>query len=274
MYTLANEDFIRLTTFIRANYGINLSNKKQLIVSRLTDLLVSNGFANFNEYVTHILNNKNSADIEILLNRLTTNYTYFNRETAHFDYFKNIVLPELEAKKRNQVLSIWSAGCSTGQEPYTLSMILKDYFRGKGGNWDTRILATDISNKALTQARNGLYPEEGVVDFPEAWKKTYFKKTGVPHQLSVTDDIKSNVIFKPFNLMDNINFKLKFDVIFCRNVMIYFDKPTRAALTKRFYDATAPGGYLFIGHSEGLIDDADTADTYRYIMPAVYQKPL
>ena len=269
MLDLQEKDFQRLITFVKNNYGINLSQKRQLIIGRLSNSVVSMGFSTFTEYIDHILNDKNPQDIELMLNKLTTTYTLFLRESAHFDYFNQTVLPYLEKTKKNHVLSIWSAGCSSGQEPYTLSMYLKEYFDHKPGNWDTRILATDISQNALKAASQGIYDEESLKALPSEWKRKYFKKTPEAGVYQVSEALRGNVIYRTFNLMDPIRFKLKFDVIFCRNVMIYFDQDTKDALVQRFYDATVPGGYLFIGHSESL-NKATTP--YQYLMPSAYRK--
>ncbi|MCI8454341.1 MAG: protein-glutamate O-methyltransferase CheR [Lachnospiraceae bacterium] len=269
MLELKDQDFKRLITFIQSRYGINLSQKRQLIMGRLSNVVLSMGYSTFSEYIDNILTQKNPQDIEIMLNKLTTNYTFFMRESEHFDYFRNTVLPYLEKKKTNKVLSIWSAGCSSGQEPYTLSMILKEYFDSKPGSWDTRVLATDISQNALRSAMEGIYDEESMRDLPPDWKRKYFKATKEPGLLQVSDALKKNVIFRTFNLMDPIRFRLKFDVIFCRNVMIYFDQETKDALVQRFFDASVPGAYLFIGHSESL-NKATTP--YTYLMPAAYRK--
>ena len=269
MLSLNENDFRKLITFIKSRYGIDLSQKRQLIVGRLSNTVVSMGYSTFTEYIDHILSQKDPQDIELMLNKLTTNYTFFLRESAHFDYFRDTVLPYLERTKRDHVLSIWSAGCSSGQEPYTLSMILKEYFSSKAGNWDTRVLATDISQNALKAASEGIYDEESLSAIPTSWKQKYFKRTNEPGVYQVADVLKNNVIFRTFNLMDPIRFRLKFDVIFCRNVMIYFDQQTKDALVQRFFNATVPGGYLFIGHSESL-NKATTP--YKYLMPSAYRK--
>ncbi len=270
MLELREQDFRRLVDFIKGRYGINLSQKRQLIIGRLSNSVLTMGYSSFSEYIDNILSQKNPQDIEFMLNKLTTNYTFFMRESAHFDYFRKTVLPYLEKTKgSNRVLSIWSAGCSSGQEPYTLSMIMKEYFGANAANWDTRVLATDISQNALKAAMEGIYDEESLSDLPADWKRKYFRPTKEPGVFQVGDILKSNVIFKTFNLMEPIRFRLKFDVIFCRNVMIYFDQPTKDALVQRFFNATVPGGYLFIGHSESL-NKATTP--YRYIMPAAYRK--
>lgn len=269
MLPISDSDFKRLITFVKTSYGIDLSQKRQLITSRLTSTIAGLGMQTFTEYIDYILSKKNPDDIDIMLNKLTTNYTYFMREEAHFTFFRDTILPWLESTKTNRVLSIWSAGCSSGQEPYTLSMIIKEYFGTKASLWDTRILATDISQNVLTAATEGIYDSESLSKLPDTWKRKYFQKTGAPELYQVSPDLRKNVIFKTFNLMDPIRFKLKFDVIFCRNVMIYFDQDTKDALVQRFYDATVPGGYLLIGHSESL---NKSTTPYKYIMPALYRK--
>ena len=144
-----------------------------------------------------------------------------------------MVLPYLEKKHaRDKVLSIWSAGCSSGEEPYTISMYLKEYFGTQASQWDTRLLATDISQKILNTANTASYGEESLSSLPANWKQKYFTQKG-PGKYTVSPDIKKNVIFRTFNLMDPIQFKRKFDLIFCRNVMIYFDQETKDALVPR-----------------------------------------
>lgn len=269
MQPLSDEDFRRLYTHIKKHYGIDLSKKKQLIVSRLSNTLNAEGYLSFSQYVDEILSGKNPDKVNAMLNKLTTNYTYFLREENHFQFLQNTVLPALAKKHaRDRVLSIWSAGCSSGEEPYTISMYLKEYFASQGGNWDTRILATDISQEILSSAMNPVYQAESLSRLPKKWQDKYFQKKA-DGSYTIAPVIRNNVIFQTFNLMDPIRFRRPFDLIFCRNVMIYFDQPTKDALIKRFYDATVPEGYLFIGHSEGL--NKNTCP-YRYLMPAIYQK--
>jgi len=269
MLTINDKDFQRLVTFVHQNYGIDLSKKRQLIIGRLSNTILSMGFSSFEQYIDNLVTNKKPEDLELMLNKLTTNYTFFMREGAHFELFKDTILPYLVETKKDKVLSIWSAACSSGEEPYTISMILKEFFGAKASLWDTRVLATDISQNALIAAKNAVYDEDSLKELSPGWKSKYFRSTGQPGTYTVAPEIKSNVIFRTFNLMDPIRFRLKFDVIFCRNVMIYFDQPTKEALVKRFYDATNPGGYLLIGHSESL-NKATTP--YKYLKPATYRK--
>ena len=148
MLTINDREFQRLVKFVHQNYGIDLSKKRQLITGRLSNTIVSMGFNSFEDYVEYLINKGKPEDRELMLNKLTTNYTYFLREEAHFTYFQDVVLPDLAKKHaRDKVLCIWSAGCSSGEEPYTISMYLKEYFGAQASQWDTRVLATDISQK-------------------------------------------------------------------------------------------------------------------------------
>ena len=175
-------------------------------------------------------------------------------------------MPELVHKyQKKKSIAIWSAGCSSGEEPYNLTMCIKEFLGLQASQWDTRILATDISQQALAKAKKGIYEVPDTV--PALWRKKYFKKIE-GSRYAVTPEVRSNVIFQTFNLMDPIKFRTKFDVIFCRNVMIYFDQPTKDALVRRFYDATNPGGYLMISHSENLSKDAP----YTTVAPSTFQK--
>ena len=175
-------------------------------------------------------------------------------------------IPEIVRRhQRDKTLAIWSAGCSSGEEPYNISMFLFDYLGPQAKDWDTRILATDISAQALASAKKGVYTLPETI--PPEWKRKYFvdNRDGTH---TVAPAVKENVIFQTFNLMDPINFRRKFDVIFCRNVMIYFDQPTKDALVRRFYDYTVPGGYLLISYSENLSPNAP----YRRLATATFQK--
>lgn len=269
MYSINDEDFKFLTQYIKSNYGINLTQKRTLIEGRLSNIISEKGFDNFTDYLRHVFSDKTGREMTIMLNKLTTNHTYFMREPKHFEYLRDVVLPEMEKTVKDRDLRVWSAGCSTGEEPYTLEMIMQDYFGQKLPRWDTQILATDISSRALDIAREGVYSANAISELPAMWRLNYFEKLG-DGNYKVKDVIKNNVVFRKFNLMEPaFLFRKKFHIIFCRNVMIYFDQPTKDALINRFYDITEPGGYLFIGHSESVNRELTK---YKYIMPAVYRK--
>ena len=264
---ISNEDFNKLVKFIHTQYGIDLSQKRQLVTSRLSSLLSQKGYTDFGPFVSELLRKQDPADLELVLNRLTTNYTFFMREQEHFDFFQNVILPDLVKRhQKDKVLAIWSAGCSSGEEPYNISIYIKEFLGAQASQWDTRVLATDISQKALASAKRGVYDLPDTL--PPVWRKKYFRPVAGSKQFMVAPIIRDNVIFQTFNLMDPIRFRLKFDVIFCRNVMIYFDQPTKDALVRRFYDATVPGGYFMISCSENLGANAP----YRRLATAVFQK--
>lgn len=269
MIYLKESEFRRLVGFIKDNYGINLEKKKTLIEGRLNNLLIEKGFKNFSEYIDYVFSDTTGKEIVLLINKLTTNHTYFMREQIHFDFFRDKLLPYLEATVKDKDLRIWSAGCSTGEEPYTLAMTLSEYFGDKKSLWNTKILATDISHRVLETAQNGVYSEESLASIPKEWRNKFFRKIENEKYL-VSNEIRNEAIFRIFNLMEeSFPFKKKFHVIFCRNVMIYFDSKTKMELINKFYEMTELGGYLFIGHSES-IDRSETK--YNNIMPSVYRK--
>jgi len=269
MITITDNEFNQIKNYVINNFGIDLSKKRVLIETRLQNYLAQKECNNFSDYYNKIVNDRSGSEIKELVNHITTNYTFFNRENSHFDYLKNQVLPYLTKNIDNRDLRIWSAGCSSGQEAYTLSMIVGDYFGKEILYWDTSILATDISNDMLEIAQTAIYTDQQIIDLPSAWKLNYINKIANDKN-AIIDKIKKNVIFRKFNLMNEIYpFKKKFHVIFCRNVMIYFDNETKNKLVNKFYDNLEYGGYLFIGHSE-TVDS--TASKFKYVLPAVYRK--
>lgn len=270
MVTITQKEYNKLASFIKKNYGIDLGTKKQaLVMGRLNNVLIEQKISCFSEYFDYITSDSTGNALVTLVNKITTNHTFFMRENDHFVFFKDIVLPYLVNTERKKDLRIWSAGCSSGEEPYTLAMILDEFF-GKGKMfWDTKILATDISSKALDRAIKGEYANEELKVLPPNWYLTYFNKLNNEKSV-IIDKIKNEVIFRKFNLMNEVfPFKQKFHVIFCRNVMIYFDNDTKNTLVNKFYDLLEYGGYLFIGHSESL--DRDKTH-FKYIKPAIYRK--
>ncbi len=269
MAILNDNEFIQLRDFTKQNYGIDLTEKRTMVEGRLQTLLATRGYRKFQPYFQLLINDRTGREAADLMNKLSTNYTFFMREENHFKFFQDTVLPNLKVTVKNRDLRIWSAGCSSGEEPYTLAMIISDFLGPDRLVWDRKILATDISLQALETALTARYVDEQLKDLPDSWKKTYFEKVE-PGVWSLVDSICNEVIFRKFNLMQTVfPFKKKFQVIFCRNVMIYFDNETKRQLINRMYDATEEGGYLFVGHAESL-DRKETK--YRYIQPAVYRK--
>ena len=266
---LSDQEFRTLTEFLRRDYGINLSKKRTLIEGRMNAYLQRNGFSSYSAYMQALFGDTTGSEITNILNVLTTNYSYFMREWAHFEFYRKTILPEVKAASADRDLRVWSAGCSTGQEPYTLAMIADDFFGSEGAAWDKRVLATDISEKVLETGQVGIYGADEIEDIPPKWKKQYFSATA-DGRVRVKQELRDEIIFRKFNLMEReFPFKKKFHVIFCRNVMIYFDAQTKRELVEKFVNALAPGGYLIVGHSE-FIDRASMG--LAYVTPSVYRK--
>lgn len=272
MQTISDKEFKQLSEYIQKNYGIYLKDEKQtLLTGRLSNVLVEKNFNTFAEYFNYIVADKTGEAVVTLIDKITTNHTFFMREGDHFKFFKEKVLPHLERTSTDKDLRIWSAGCSSGEEPYTLAMIMDEYFGVDKKWWDTKVLATDISSKVLDIAVKGIYNNDSIAMIPSYWKLKYFEKQGSDKSVLI-QRIRNEVIYRKFNLMDkSFPFRKKFQAIFCRNVMIYFDNKTKIELIQKFYDELEPGGYLFIGHSESL-NRNETA--FKCIQPAVYRKEL
>lgn len=271
MLTITDKEFKQLASFIKDRYGINLKEeKKSLVIGRLNNVLNQMGIDNFTDYFKYVLSDKDGDAITTLVNKITTNHTFFMREANHFYFFRDTVLPQLVNEVKDRDLRIWSAACSSGEEAYTLAMIIDEFLGSSKKLWDAKILATDISEKVLDIAITGRYSIEQISPLPKLWQMTYFnKKTDA--SVEIKDSLKQEVVFRKFNLMSSVYpFKKKFHTIFCRNVMIYFDKQTKDELVDKLYDQLVSGGYLFIGQSESI--DRETTK-FKYIMPAVYQKP-
>jgi len=273
MMAISDREFGQLRDLIQERFGINLTEQKRsLLVGRLQKLMRQLNLPTFASYYDYLSNDKTEGSLSELVDLVSTNHTYFNREKDHFDYFSQTALPRIieKLKKENRKdLRIWCAGCSSGEEPYTLLMLMMEYLGADYSSWDAGILATDISDRALSIARRGAYATDRVMQLPEPLRRKYFTPAG-PDEMAVVDKIKREATFRRFNLMNStFPFKKPFQMIFCRNVMIYFDQPTREALVSRYHQFTEPGGYLFIGHSETL---GRSQTLYRYLMPALYQK--
>lgn len=268
---ITDNEFHRLVSFVHEHYGIDLSKKRTLIEGRLGNVLASRGFSDYSSYLDVVFADKTGTEAVSLMNRLTTNHTYFLREPEHYDFMRETLLPELVKTKKNKIIYLWSAGCSSGEEPYTNEIELLEFFGAQASEWDTKILATDISMKVLAKAQQGIYHADSMKNLSESVKRRYFTPMG-NDCFRVNEDVRKQVVYKVFNLMDPIPYKKNpFDLIFCRNVMIYFDAETKNDLVRRFYDVLAPGGYLFIGHAES-IPRGETG--FDYIKPAIYRKPL
>ncbi len=273
LITISNKEFDLISKLIYDKFGINLTEqKKPLVQGRLNKIIRQLGFNTFMEYYHSVINDESGQSLSLLIDKISTNHTYFFREKEHFDLLNAKILPEIVNKLKlegRKDLKIWCAGCASGEESYTLAIVLNEYFQADFTRLDIGILSTDISTTVLNQAIKGIYPTEKIKDMPIDYKRKYLKVND-QNTFSVVDSLKEINLFKRLNLMNtSYPFKGKFDIIFCRNVMIYFNIETRKELVKRFSQYLNPGGYFFIGHSESL--GRDNTD-FKYISPAVYKK--
>jgi chemotaxis protein methyltransferase CheR len=272
---LTDQDFRRFSALVYEKCGINLhEGKKELVRARLAKRLRETGLKNFNAYYKFVTQGDNGNELVRMLDAISTNLTSFFREEKHFHFLKEVVFPTyVPAEKKPGFCGIrfWSAGCSTGEEPYSLAIWLLEYF-GKSPHSDAKILATDISTKVLAQAKRGVYPAARLEKVPGTLVRKYFQRGYGRHEgyFRVKPSLRKLIEFKRFNLMEALPFKETFNLIVCRNVMIYFDKRTQQALVEKFYDVLLAGGYLFIGHSETL---TGIEHQFRYVRPSIYQRP-
>ena len=267
---LTDDEFRRIAGYMKENYGIDLSQTKVIINGRLENYVRSGGWKNYHEYMDAVEHDKTGMQERMLVNFLTTNYTYFMREFEHFDFLKKTVLPWLKEKEKiKKDLRIWCGAASTGEEPYMIAMVLADFFGLERKQWDTKVLATDISTKALQQAMLGVYSAEQLKNIPEPWKRHFFKEVAGGSQYKVVEELKEEVLFRQFNLMDPFPFKRKMHTVFLRNVMIYFDEKTKQELVQKVYDSLEPGGYLFIGTTETLNRGSTP---FQIIQPSIFRK--
>jgi chemotaxis protein methyltransferase CheR len=270
---LEDHEFQAISRMVYEKFGINLTDEKRMLVrGRLQRTLKSHQFSSFSEYIKHIKADKTEESLIELVNRISTNHTFFFREPEHFAFFRSTVLPEAISRHKSagdHDLRIWSAGCSSGEEPYSIMIEMFEHFGHEYGTWNAGLLATDVSARALDIAKAGIYDSALLERVPKSYLGKYFSDNG-DERIAVSDRIRKEVTFRHLNLMNaNFPFKKKFDLIWCRNVMIYFDQPTRRALAERFAHWLVPGGYLFIGHSESLSREMDLFD---YVQPAIYRK--
>ena len=271
MAELTSAEFNKIRDYIKSNLGISLSDEKRsLVQSRLKSTLSELEMTNFSEYFDYLLKDKSGDALTRFVNKITTNHTFFMREADHFTFLREVVLPYVtEEFASGRDLRLWCAACSTGEESVTLQIIVNEHFKKVKDAWNTQILATDISANVLDRAVAGRYLTETLANMPQPWKNEYFTK--VDDSLSqATPELLKQITYRKLNLLHDFRFKKKFHVIFCRNVMIYFDAKTRDEVVDKFYQVTEPGGYLFVGHSESV---SNSGSGYRFVKPAVYIKP-
>ncbi len=264
---LNHRQFDAISQLIYTKCGISLKKGKEALVrARLMKRLRALKLKTIDDYMAFLDSEQGDHEIGTLIDVMTTNKTSFFREAAHFDFLTDRVIPEIRSPK----IRIWSAACSSGEEPYTLAMVLRESIP-QIDRTDLLILATDISNEMLATARRGVYSQERAADVPRALRPKYFQRSRRwgPNQVQVSNDLKKLVRFGALNLMQPWPMRGSFNAIFCRNVMIYFDRPTQQTLVNRFWDLLESGGYLFVGHSEGL---SGIKHRFQYTQPAVYKK--
>jgi chemotaxis protein methyltransferase CheR len=263
---LSQAQFSKVSTLVYQISGLNLHEGKfGLVRSRLATRIREAGVKDFESYIERVDADRSGRELTLLVDALTTNKTSFFREPRHFDLMREDVLPELRQLRRP--MRIWSAGCSSGEEPYTMAMVILDELRESA---NAKILATDISTRMLDRARAGVYAEETIEDVPAHLRPLFFRVPGTQPQYSVSDSVRALVQFARLNLVAPWPMRRRFDLICCRNVMIYFDKATQQRLVERFYEMLVPGGWFFAGHSESF---AGLQHDFRYIEPAVYRRP-
>jgi chemotaxis protein methyltransferase CheR len=268
-FTLSDSDFAHIVTRIQEASGIVLSDgKRDLVYGRLAPRLRKLGCASFAAYLRH-LDEEGGADEQIrLVNSITTNLTSFFREKHHFDRLADEIIPELRRSGGVPRLRIWSAGCSSGQEPYSIGMVVKKTLVDLA-RWDALILATDIDSDMVAHAEAGVYDSSTAETIPAPYSS--FVRPSGPQTISVDGAVKALIRFKRLNLIGPWPMSGSFDVIFCRNVVIYFDKDTQRTLFDRFADMLRPEGWLFIGHSESL---HRVSDRFRHVGQTSYRKIL
>jgi chemotaxis protein methyltransferase CheR len=254
-FAFSDDDFRSLSKLAYEETGIVLpESKRNLIYGRLSRRLRALGLTTFRDYRAYLGGDGGSAEMQNFVNSISTNLTKFFRESHHFDHFRSaVVVPYAQARGRSsRRLRVWSAGCSTGEEPYTIAVILQKEMADIARH-DVRILATDIDTEVLGKAARGEYPANSVDDVPKVYRGFFLPSGRGGSTIQLSEPIRSLIAFRQLNLLETWPFRGPFDAIFCRNVMIYFDGPTKTALVERFVKALIPGGWLYIGHSESLL---------------------
>ncbi len=274
--TMKDPEFQRFSAVIYDYVGIKMPlSKKIMLEGRLQKRLKVLGLATFEEYSEFVFNQEgHDSELIHLIDVVTTNKTDFFREPAHFEFLTKVALPNIISAKRNmqrEPIQVWSAGCSTGEEPYTLAIVLSEFAANHPGV-STAITASDICTQVLKTAKAAIYPEERTDTIPLNLKKKYLLRSRekTRSMVRIIPRLRSLVSFRRINFMDNdFGISEKMDIIFCRNVVIYFDKPTQQILMEKFYRQLRPGGFLFIGHSETL---SDLDLKFKLVASTVYMK--
>jgi len=272
-HRLSDGLFQEFSDLVYEKTGIFLKpEKKELLNARLGKRLRATGIDSFQEYYDYVINDSSGEELVHLIDNVSTNFTSFFRENSHFEILSSTVLPAFvkEGRGKNKEILLWSSASSSGEEPYTMAMVVAD-FVSRHPEMHYRIMATDISTRVLAQAKRGVYAEERIAKVPKPFLKKYFQK-GMGNSegyVKVKEDLRRMVHFDRFNLMGDFPWRAAIDVIFCRNVMIYFDRETQQVLVNKFHQALSPGGFLFIGHSESI---SGLKHNFIQINSTAYQK--
>ncbi|HON56128.1 MAG TPA: protein-glutamate O-methyltransferase CheR [bacterium] len=267
MPELSDEDFEKFSKLIYEQCGIYLQPlKKALLKSRLLKRLKVLNLNSFSEYYNYLMKDKSQKEFTELINVISTNKTEFFREPKHFEFLKQVLAGQYSKQHK---ISIWSAASSTGEEPYSIAMTISNFFNDIITK-EILILATDIDTNVLKKAQQGEYDNASLENLDENYVKKYFVESSDKNKKIVCDKIKNMIKFKQLNLVKPFPFITQFDIIFCRNVMIYFDAPTQAKVVTQLYNHLKPNGYLLIGHSESLM--RVKIQNLKYLAPATYQK--
>jgi chemotaxis protein methyltransferase CheR len=271
-FEFTHDDFNFLRKISNQRTGIVVSDDKfDMFYSRLSRRVRKLGMSTFKEYCNLIRDDQDGEEMVELINSITTNLTAFFRENHHFEYLAKTVIPELLNKNKDKrQINIWSAGCSTGEEPYSISIVLQESLNNIQ-NWKSEIIATDIDSNVLARAASGIYALERVTGLPQNRLKLWFQKGSGEKSgmVRVKPVLRQRIKFGQLNLMQNWMLEFPQDVIFCRNVIIYFDKESKISLINSFADSLNDGGYLFIGHSESLFK---LTDRFELIGQTIYRK--
>lgn len=265
----SDEDFSMISKMAAQNYGIDIpTNKKDLLHARIARRMRTLGIFSFQEYMDKVSYRNNADERSNFLTLLTTNTTSFFRERHHFDFLKSNVLPDFKGTFPNSEINIWSAGCSLGQEPYSIAATLEQYRRTDPG-FTASIAATDVDDIVLRKAKAGVYEGSETRGLSDEEKTILFGKA-IGSTFSITDRIRESIRFDSFNLMDQFNYSKQYDVVFCRNVVIYFARETQLEMWRKFQRVIKPGGYLFLGHSERLA--GPTLEIFENVGLTIYRR--
>ena len=262
------DDFNILRKISNEHAGIQAPDERfDMFYSRLSKRVRKLGLADFKEYCAY-LQSGHDDEFTQFINAITTNLTSFFREQHHFDYLRDSVVPELLVRNKNtKQIRVWSAGCSTGEEPYSIAITLLDAIPS---DWDIKILATDLDTNVLQTASDGIYTHDRVAELPnEILKHWFMRNKSSPNHVKVKTPLQDIIQFRQLNLMNEWAMKIPFDVIFCRNVLIYFDRETKTALAKRYAKMLTSKSWLFIGHSESL---NQICGEFKLVSTTCYQK--